>query len=486
MTRGLITYQENGFPVELVTDRDIRRGIEQGKLRPDTVVTHHASDGSISTRRASELPDLRPFFALPAEDAVAEVPAPEPRKERPKEPQPVVESIPEVERPSPSAGLPGEPSSEDEDVQDTFGYRREPESESNDHARVVLWALVVTAILALAFCSISKGGSPTAPEANLSEGVPAGSPTDVIGQEASYWANREVRARQLPSTSSKALGSLKRGDLIRAVQVRGPTGAGDWVRIEGGEFAGGYVWAANLSQTARPELASEDAETKTIASGKALYAEPDLAAPQLQSLAPGAQVKVVGKTQNGWWEIALAGGGVGYLEPVAIVAGCLGVSCRILTPDGWGGIRAGMTIEAAEAASGMGLVRPGHYDEAFADEPGRAQSCNIHGLVGAPANISVFVQDGIITSIGADLSEEGGAGSRLETDRGVGLGDSEDDVRRAYSKLEEKPDIYSEPPDKKLFFRGAGGNGIKFSIVNGRVTEIVVGGDSIEYVEGCL
>jgi hypothetical protein len=163
---------------------------------------------------------------------------------------------------------------------------------------------------------------------------------------------------------------------------------------------------------------------------------------------------------------------------------CMGADCRILTPNGWAGIRAGMSVGAAMKASGFSLKRPGHYDEFFADEPDRLTACNMYTLRGAPANLSIFVEEGVVTSIG--VGQEEGRGARFVTDKGVGLGDPEAAVRRAYPKLEQEPDIYSEPPDKKLFFRGPKGRGIKFSIVGGRVTGIDVGGRSINYVEGCL
>jgi hypothetical protein len=162
----------------------------------------------------------------------------------------------------------------------------------------------------------------------------------------------------------------------------------------------------------------------------------------------------------------------------------MGAECRILTSDGWAGIRAGMKVGAATRASGFALKRPGQYDESFADDPERLESCNIHGLEGAPENLFVFVENGIVTSLGAGQAE--GSGSRFETDKGVGLGDPEAVVRRAYPRLEEEPDIYSEPPDKKLFVRAGNGHGIKFSINGGRVIGIDVGSSSIEYVEGCL
>jgi len=164
---------------------------------------------------------------------------------------------------------------------------------------------------------------------------------------------------------------------------------------------------------------------------------------------------------------------------------CTGVDCRIITPHGWAGIRAGTKVGPAMQASGFTLERPGHYDEYFSDEPERLAACNIHGLVGAPKNISVFIENGIITSLSVGQDEDG-KGVRFETERGIGLGDTEAAVRKAYPRLREEPDIYSEPPDKKLFLKGERGNGIKFSIVGGRVVHMAFGGPSINYVEGCL
>lgn len=164
---------------------------------------------------------------------------------------------------------------------------------------------------------------------------------------------------------------------------------------------------------------------------------------------------------------------------------CFGSECRVLTPSGWAGIRPGMPVETAMQASGFDLKKPGRYDEFNEDDPDALEACNIYQLVGAPSNLFVFVENGIVTSIGVGESDDA-RGARFKTDKGVSIGDPEKTVRSAYAKLEQEPDIYSEPPDKKLFYRSAGGNGIKFSIVGGKVVEIDVGGGSINYVEGCL
>lgn len=64
MTKGLVTYEENGFPVELTTERDVSRAVHQGRLRPDTIVRHYHPSGPISTGRADNVEHLRAFFGI--------------------------------------------------------------------------------------------------------------------------------------------------------------------------------------------------------------------------------------------------------------------------------------------------------------------------------------------------------------------------------------------------------------------------------------
>jgi hypothetical protein len=505
MAGGLITYEENGFPIELETEAEIARAVQKGRLNRDTIVRDHSRAGTVVTGRAEEIARLRPFFGL--EDAPIAAPPPadgqsEPAgkmaaaKSRARAQQtatvspwmpspPVAARAPDVQPEAVSAPAPE--ALADEQAGDASWAAPAPETPSGSGNGPLIWLAVAVAAVVLLIVAMSGGSSSTDSEAaNAATTLaPTEQPTDIIGTEASYWANREVRVRKLPGAESPALGSLKRGDIVRAVQVRGPDGAGDWVRIEAGEFVGGYVWAKNLSGAARPALSSTIEKQRALAQGASVYAEPSTDAEQIRPLAGGSNIRILGMTEDGWLEIALETGGVGYLEPGMAFAGCQGAGCRVVTADGWAGIVAGMRVEEAEAASGLKLRFPGHYDDAFSDEPGRLQTCNIHGLVGAPDNVSVFVQEGIVTSMSTWL-DENDRGEGFETDRGIGLGDTEEAVRRAYPSLEEEPDIYSEPPDKKLFFRRSDGKGIKFSIVGGKVRGITAGGSSINYVEGCL
>ncbi|MCW3845971.1 DnaJ domain-containing protein [Sphingomonas sp. LB-2] len=163
--------------------------------------------------------------------------------------------------------------------------------------------------------------------------------------------------------------------------------------------------------------------------------------------------------------------------PTAI-AGCRGIACRVMTPFGWGGIEAGVTTDSAQQASGMKIRDNGHYTEAGDG------TCLAYEVIGGPKNLQMLVERGEVTTVEAYLDP---AAPVFMTDRGVKLGDPESAVRKAYKGLKQLPDIYSEPPDKKLFHYEPGGErGIKFSINGGKVTGISVGARSIEYVEGCL
>jgi hypothetical protein len=163
--------------------------------------------------------------------------------------------------------------------------------------------------------------------------------------------------------------------------------------------------------------------------------------------------------------------------PTAL-AGCRGMDCRVMTPFGWGGIEAGVTTDSAQQASGMTIRDDGHYTDAGDG------SCLAFEVIGGPKNLQMLVESGVVTTVEASFDR---AAPVFVTDRGVKLGDPEAAVRKAYKGLKQLPDIYSEPPDKKLFYYEPGGErGIKFSINGGKVTGISVGSRSIEYVEGCL
>ena len=160
----------------------------------------------------------------------------------------------------------------------------------------------------------------------------------------------------------------------------------------------------------------------------------------------------------------------------------------VLTSEGLGPLRIGMTLAEITAAAG-----PDSDPEAVGGpEP---ESCDQFRPERAPDGVIVMVQDGRLTRISL------GEGSRIATDRGIRVGDPAARVRAAYgSSLTEMPHEYIEAPAAYLTHwdgnvrPGAGGyvedpaaRGIRYETdERKRVTLIHGGGTSIQYVEGCL
>lgn len=89
---GTIVFEEKGFPVELVTERDIERAIAAGRIRPDTLVTTRRGDETPVVSRARDVARLKPYFDLPED-------GPEPQAlelEREAAPPPEPEAEPEA------------------------------------------------------------------------------------------------------------------------------------------------------------------------------------------------------------------------------------------------------------------------------------------------------------------------------------------------------------------------------------------------------
>jgi hypothetical protein len=139
-----------------------------------------------------------------------------------------------------------------------------------------------------------------------------------------------------------------------------------------------------------------------------------------------------------------------------------------LTPNGWGGIRIGMP--EAEAARRFGMVGiQVDADCHHIEFPGR------FGLTGV-------ARDGRIASLLA------GDQSRLRTDRGLGIGSTERDVRRAYGpRLKVKPNTYEDPPAHYLtYWVRPHMRGVMYETdAKGRVIAIHVGDETIDWTDGC-
>lgn len=70
-----VVFEENGFPVELYSTREIERAIASGRLRASTIVKTGFEHSQPQTSRAEEVSFLRPLFGLDAPDAPDAAPA---------------------------------------------------------------------------------------------------------------------------------------------------------------------------------------------------------------------------------------------------------------------------------------------------------------------------------------------------------------------------------------------------------------------------
>ena len=153
-----------------------------------------------------------------------------------------------------------------------------------------------------------------------------------------------------------------------------------------------------------------------------------------------------------------------------------------LTPDGLGPVKIGMTEAQAVAALGRPLDSDKPPATADAQEQADYRGCHetqAHGLSG----LYVMIENGRVTRIGV---AEGGSAFRTAT--GVGIGDPESKVRKLYPHgLKIEPKAYEGLPAHDITtWNKATRRGVRFSTdAHGKITDIFVGRESINYSEGC-
>jgi hypothetical protein len=153
----------------------------------------------------------------------------------------------------------------------------------------------------------------------------------------------------------------------------------------------------------------------------------------------------------------------------------------LLTPDGWGPLRIGMS--RAEVVVAVG--EDAHPELVGGPEPER---CDQFRPVGVPEGMLLMLENDTLTRI--TIMRE----SAVRTDRGFRIGDSASAILAAYGpaaassphKYRDAPSAYitawTVPPDGPAPARG-----IVYDIGDdGRVELVHAGGESITYVEGCL
>lgn len=145
----------------------------------------------------------------------------------------------------------------------------------------------------------------------------------------------------------------------------------------------------------------------------------------------------------------------------------------VISQDGFGPLKVGMTV--AEAAQALGAPLEPAYE-------GEEETCRHYGSAAAPKDVIFMFQDGRLTRVTAHLQ------SPAKTDKGLGLGAREADVRAAYGPaLTIEPHHYvGEPAHYLTAWADGRTRGVRYETdAEGAVTEIHGGDESIRLVEGC-
>ena len=155
-------------------------------------------------------------------------------------------------------------------------------------------------------------------------------------------------------------------------------------------------------------------------------------------------------------------------------------SAELLTPDGWGPLRIGMSRAEVVVAAG----EDANPNAVGGPDP---ESCDEFRPREAPDGILVMIEDSVLTRISVSRNPD------IATPAGIRVGDSTSAVLAAYgARAHVGPHKYWQAPAKYItVWRPASAEahrrGILYEIdPDDVVVHMRAGGPSIEYVEGCL
>jgi uncharacterized protein YgiM (DUF1202 family) len=140
---------------------------------------------------------------------------------------------------------------------------------------------------------------------------PAG---DIFAPSVKEFANRDAQVASSIDSSAIILGNLQRGDAIVGKWVKAPGGQARWLKVKWPVQGSGYIWGPDLSDRTRPNITLAGPVYPAAAISSVVYAEPDPQSSVIDDLSQGETATVVGATSDGWAEIALNAGGVGYVK----------------------------------------------------------------------------------------------------------------------------------------------------------------------------
>jgi hypothetical protein len=172
---------------------------------------------------------------------------------------------------------------------------------------IVVAAAFVAAGVA-AFLPRSLYRSSTAPRANA------------VAQ--TLYVTRPAVVRNAPSTAgTQQLAMLERGTAIEGDWVGGARNGTKWLKINSGNYSGGYVSGVNLSPQARPNVVRWINADVTVTQQASILQYPAAFDSPVGSVSPGLTVRSAAEVEGGWIEIQRKTGGVGYVPSQTFGAG---------------------------------------------------------------------------------------------------------------------------------------------------------------------
>lgn len=173
-------------------------------------------------------------------------------------------------------------------------------------------AALAVAIGGGAWLGLSSSGdqAETGQEAAAGAGESAAKP-------ATLFVVAEANLRDTPTLQgSKVVGALQRGEKVSGTLVTDERGK-QWLKLDG---SGRFVSLANLAEAQPPALKTLDGSDRIATAQCTVLASAAAGAATKTLLKPGAAVRIVGSTADGFVELGLPGGGVGYTPPSAACA----------------------------------------------------------------------------------------------------------------------------------------------------------------------
>ena len=187
-----------------------------------------------------------------------------------------------------------------------------PEKEPGSRLVPLLAGVGVIVILSIAIAMNGSSGGGVIEEPIV--GDTAAVAEEPACQALSYYAVREANVRKSPIGTAEVATRLARAEMVSGCLVPDASGSDkQWLSVEGGPHAGGYVSQVNLALLAPPVPDREIAGTFFTITSSSVLTKPAPEADRLAFITPGQSFEVLASVGD-YAEVGLKQGGVGYVE----------------------------------------------------------------------------------------------------------------------------------------------------------------------------